>query len=232
MMDAAPLDYAPMILVGLASTLAVSALSLIVASILGLLVALAALGHSRPWRWLALAYAAIIRSLPDLVLMLAIFYGGQALISKATLALGFGYWEISPFAAGIATLGLIYGAYLGETFRGAFLAVPKGQAEAALAMGLRRRDILFRILIPQAIRHALPGFGNNWLVMVKASALVSIIGLDDMVHRASLATAATGRPFTFYATVALLYLAVSTLSILALRWLEGRFSLGIRKAVP
>jgi ABC-type arginine transport system permease subunit len=80
------------------------------------------------------------------------------------------------------------------------------------------------------VRHALPGFTNNWLVMVKATALVSIIGLDDMVHRASLASAATNLPFTFYAAIAAIYLAITTVSLLALKLLERRFSLGVRRS--
>ena len=100
------------------------------------------------------------------------------------------------------TIGFIYGAYLTETFRGAILAVPRGQIEAAQAFGMSRAQVLWRIVLPQMVRHAIPGFANNWLVMVKATALVSIIGLDDMVHRAGLAAAATREPFTFYMAIA------------------------------
>jgi arginine/ornithine transport system permease protein len=90
--------------------------------------------------------------------------------------------------------------------------------------------VLWRITIPQMIRHAIPGFTNNWLVMVKATALVSIIGLDDMVHRANLASATTRQPFSFYIAIALIYLAITTLSLVALHFLEKRYSLGVKKA--
>jgi ABC-type arginine transport system permease subunit len=86
-----------------------------------------------------------------------------------------------------------------------------------------------RIMLPQMVRHAIPGFANNWLVMVKATALVSIIGLDDMVHRANLASAATREPFTFFMLIAVIYLSITTLSLAALAWLERRYSLGVRK---
>jgi ABC-type arginine transport system permease subunit len=79
------------------------------------------------------------------------------------------------------------------------------------------------------VRHAIPGFLNNWLVMVKATALVSIIGLDDMMHRASLASAATREPFTFYAAIGAIYLTITTVSILVLHLVERRFSLGVRR---
>ena len=115
-----------------------------------------------------------------------------------------------------------------QAFRGAILAIPKGQGEAALAFGMTSGQVLRRIVLPQMVRHAIPGFANNWLVMVKATALVSIIGLDDMVHRANLAASATREPFTFYIVIALIYLVITTVSILLLARLEKRFSLGVR----
>ena len=128
------------------------------------------------------------------------------------------------------TIGFIFGAYLTETFRGAILAVPRGQTEAGLAFGMSPALVLWRITLPQMVRHAIPGFANNWLVMVKATALVSIIGLDDMVHRAGLAAASTREPFTFYGAIAVIYLIITSVSILALHALDRRFSLGVRKA--
>jgi arginine/ornithine transport system permease protein len=221
--------YGPALLQGLASTLSVAAASLAVACVFGLAGAVAKLSASRTARAVAATYSTLIRGLPDLVLMLLIFYGGQILLNDLGAARGWDYIDVPPFAAGVLTIGFIFGAYLTETFRGAILAVPRGQAEAAQAFGMTRAQVLRRIVLPQMVRHAIPGFSNNWLVMVKATALVSIIGLDDMVHRANLAAAATREPFTFYVAVALLYLAVTTVSILALGWLERRFSLGVRR---
>ena len=108
-------------------------------------------------------------------------------------------------------------------------AVPRGQAEAALAFALTRRQVLWRIVLPQTVRHAIPGFANNWLIMIKASALVSIIGLDDMIHRAGLAAATTRAPFTFYMATALIYLALTSVSIFVLSRIEARYSLGVKK---
>jgi arginine/ornithine transport system permease protein len=176
------------------------------------------------------AYTTLIRGLPELVLMLLIFYGGQSLVNSVVQKMGGEYLDINPFLAGTATIGFIYGAYLTETFRGAILAIPRGQIEAGSAFGLSFGQVLWRITIPQMIRHAIPGFTNNWLVMVKATALVSIIGLDDMVHRANLASATTRQPFSFYIAIALIYLAITTLSLVALHFLEKRYSLGVKKA--
>ena len=221
--------YGPALLQGLASTLTVAAASLAVACVFGLAGAVAKLSASRAARAVAATYTTLIRGLPELVLMLAIFYGGQTAVNRLADSMGWGYVDIDPFIAGTLTMGFISGAYLTETFRGAILAVPRGQTEAGLAFGMSPALVLWRITLPQMVRHAIPGFSNNWLVMVKATALVSIIGLDDMVHRANLAAAATREPFTFYLAVALLYLAVTTVSILALGWLERRFSLGVRR---
>ena len=221
--------YGPAILGGLWVTLSAAGLSLAVACLFGLAGAAAKLSGARGLRWLAEAYTTVIRGLPDLVLMLLIFYGGQIALNALAQRQGWDYIDVPPFAAGVLTLGFIYGAYLTETFRGAILAVPAGQTEAALAYGMRRWQVWRRIVLPQMVRHAIPGFANNWLVMVKATALVSIIGLDDMVHRANMAAAATREPFTFFVAIGGIYLAITTVSILALSWLEKRYSLGVKK---
>ena len=220
--------YLPAILGGLWVTLSVAAVSLVAACAFGLVGAVAKLSASRAARWAAECYTTVIRGLPELVLMLFIFYGGQILLNKLAEAQDWGYIDVPPFTAGVLTIGFIYGAYLTETFRGAILAIPKGQGEAALAFGMTSGQVLRRIVLPQMVRHAIPGFANNWLVMVKATALVSIIGLDDMVHRANLAASATREPFTFYIVIALIYLVITTVSILLLARLEKRFSLGVR----
>jgi arginine/ornithine transport system permease protein len=221
--------YLPAILEGLGLTLRVSALSLAIACVFGLIGAVAKLSGSRAARWSAEVYTTLIRGMPELVLMLLIFYGGQIGINKLAESQGWDYIDIPPFIAGVLTIGFIFGAYLTETFRGAILAVPKGQAEAGLAFAMSRRMVWTRIVIPQMVRHAIPGFANNWLIMIKASALVSIIGLDDMVHRAGLAAASTRAPFTFYVAIALIYLTLTSVSIFALSRVEARFSLGVKK---
>ncbi|MBC7942696.1 MAG: ABC transporter permease [Chitinophagaceae bacterium] len=221
--------YLPTLLQGLWVTLSVAAVSLAVACVFGLAGAVAKLSASRWARGAADVYTTLIRGLPDLVLMLGVFYGGQIAINHVAEAQGWGYIDVPPFAAGVLTIGFIFGAYFTETFRGAILAIPRGQAEAAQAFGMRRGQVLRRIVLPQRVRHAVPGYANNWLVMVKATALVSIIGLDDMVHRANLAASATREPFSFFAVVALVYLVITTVSIVLLARLERRFSLGVKR---
>jgi len=220
--------YFSAILGGLWVTLSVAAVSLATACLFGLVGAVAKLSGSRTARLLAETYTTVIRGLPELVLMLFIFYGGQIMLNALAESQGWGYIDVPPFTAGVLTIGFIFGAYLTETFRGAILAIPRGQIEAAQAYGLSNAKVLTRIVLPQMVRHAIPGFSNNWLVMVKATALVSIIGLDDMVHRANLAASATREPFTFFVVIALIYLAITTVSIFLLSRLERRYSLGVK----
>ena len=222
--------YGISLLQGALLTIEVALMSLVISVLLGMLGALAKLSGSTIARVIATAYTTIIRGVPDLVLMLLIFFGGQMLVNNLALQVGYEeYIDINPFLAGVITIGFIFGAYMTETFRGAILAVPNGQLEAGYAFGMTRWKVFHRILVPQMIRHALPGFGNNWLVLLKTTALVSIIGLDDMVRKASLAAGATRKPFTFYLAVALGFLVFTTVSVLLLRWAERRYSLGFRR---
>ncbi len=223
--------YGPSILEGTLLTVAVSLTALALSMLLGMLGALSKLSGALTLRIAAQTYTTVIRGIPDLVLMLLVFFGGQVLINQMAPLVGYeDYIDINPFIAGVSTIGFIFGAYMTETFRGAILAVPKGQIEAALAYGMTRGQMFRRILLPQMIRHAIPGFGNNWLVLVKTTALVSIIGLDDMVRKANLAAGATKMPFTFYLTVAFVFLIITSISSYILRWLENRYSAGVIKA--
>ena len=167
--------------------------------------------------------------LGSLVMMLLVFYGGQMGVNLVTDALGWDYVDVNPFVAGVVTLGFIFGAYFTETFRGAFLAVPAGQLEAGRAFGMSRWQVFRRILFPQMLRHALPGLGNNWQVMQKSTALVSIIGLSDITWLADQAGRTTREPFVFYLAVCVFYLVMTAFSGLAFRWLERRYSAGVRR---
>lgn len=223
--------YFSSILQGALLTVGVSLAALMVAVLLGLLGAVAKLSGRPVLVGLATVYTTLVRGIPELVLMLLIFYGGtiglnhllEALGSKASV-------DINPFLAGVLTIGFIYGAYMTETFRGAILSIPKGQMEAAWAFGMGPVRTFVRITAPQMVRYALPGFTNNWLVLIKATALVSLIGLQEMTYLAKQASAATREPFTFFLFAAALFLVYTSVSLWALRWLDRRFSLGVKRA--
>ncbi|WP_100751889.1 ABC transporter permease [Vibrio salilacus] len=240
--------YEASILKGAVVTIEVALLSLILAMILGMLGALAKMA---PYRWaraIATLYTTVIRGIPDLVLMMLIFFGGQILLNNSLYAINEtlnewfassdpshewtaylpDYIDVSPFIAGVLTIGFIFGAYMAETFRGAIMAVDKGELEAAKAYGMSSVLAFRRILLPQMVRHALPGFGNNWLVLLKTTALVSIIGLEDMVRVSSLAAGSTKMPFTFYMAVAIIFLFFTSVSTGFLKIIERKFSIHAR----
>lgn len=223
------LGYGASLAQGALLTLAVAAASLLIAFALGLAGAVAKLSGSRLAQGVAGTYTTLVRAVPDLVTMLLVFYGGQMLINQLGDRLGWGYIDIDPFIAGVLTIGFIFGAYLTEVLRGAFLAVPAGQREAALAFGMSRGQVLRRIVGPQMLRHALPGLSNNWLVMIKSTSIVSVIGLSDLMGRAGQAAGATREPFLFYLAAAGVYLAFTSLSELGFAWLRQRLAIGVRQ---
>lgn len=223
--------FGPLLLEGTWMTIKLSVLSLLVAVLLGLLGASAKLSKVKLLRVPAQIYTTLIRGVPDLVLMLLIFYSLQTWLSSFTDFMEWEYVEINPFSAGVITLGFIYGAYFTETFRGAILAVPRGQMEAATAYGLTRAQRFRLVVFPQMMRFALPGIGNNWMVILKATALVSIIGLADLVKVAQDAGKSTYQLFFFLILAALIYLVITTVSNYVLRRMEIFYAAGTREAV-
>ena len=223
--------YLPSILRGTWITIAVSVCSVILAVALGLLGAWGKLAASRVANSVTNAYTTLIRGVPDLVLMLLLFYGGQQLLNDLGDATGWwGYIEINHFTAGVFTIGFIYGAYMTETFRGAYLAIPRGQVEAGVAFGMNPRTVFLRIVWPQLVRYALPSFGNNWLVLLKTTALVSVLGLHELVWESFTAGRSTRQLFSFFLVTLVIYLVLTAISDIGLRWLDRKYSVGVRRA--
>src|SRR6516225_1411824 len=220
---------------GTLETIQLALFSLALAFVVGLVGAVAKLSGN-PWFAVpATIYTTLIRGVPDLVLMLLLFYSFQDLLNRITDALNQPQFDIDPFVAGICVLGFIYGAYFTETFRGAVLAVPSGQLDAGAAYGLTGQQIFRRILFPQMMRFALPGISNNWQVILKATALVSIIGLHEVVKAAQDAITGTSAKGAYHAlffisVVGVIYLLLTTVSNLLFMALEKRYSLGVRQS--
>lgn len=221
--------YGPLLLSGTWMTIQLALLSLLLSVIIGLIGASSKLSNIKALRYIAIAYTTLIRSVPDLVIMLLLFYSLQLGLNQITEALQMDQIDINPFVAGVITLAFIYGAYFTETFRGAFQSVPTGQIEAAMAYGMTPWQVFHRVLFPQMMRFALPGIGNNWQVLIKATALVSIIGLTDIVKITQDAGRSTMQLFFFSIVAAAIYLAITTVSNLILIWLERHYSAGVRK---
>lgn len=215
--------YLPLILKGMIITVEVALLSLVFSLILGILAASARLYGGPIAKTIAGVYTTVIRGIPDLVLMMLIFFGGQVLVNKVGDKFGWEYIDIDPFIAGVLTIGFIFGAYMGETFRGAIMAVSKGEIEAGHAYGMSGFQVFTHITFPSMVKHAIPGFFNNWLVLVKTTALVSVIGLEDMVFSAKVAGDTLRQPFTFYMLVGFLFLVITAVSDLAMRYFERRY---------
>ncbi|MBW5823728.1 histidine ABC transporter permease HisQ [Yersinia kristensenii] len=222
--------YSKLIFEGALVTLELALCSVLLSVIIGLIGAGGKLSSNRLLSGLFECYTTLIRGVPDLVLMLLIFYGFQIVLNSITESLGFEQINIDPLSAGIITLGFIYGAYFTETFRGAYMAVPAGQIEAARAFGFSSSQIFRRIMFPAMMRYALPGIGNNWQVILKATALVSILGLNDVVKATQLAGKGTYQPFFFALVAGVVYLIFTTISNGVLLWLERRYSHGVKRA--
>ena len=224
--------YGHLLIDGAWMTVAAGLLSLAVAILLGLAAAAAKVSGSRLVRVIADTYTTVIRGVPELVLLLLVFFGGTILLQKLFQLFGNdGYVEVNAFCAGIGTIGFVYGAFATEVFRGAIQAVPKGQLEAARACGMNRWLVLRRVLLPQMWRFAIPGLGNVWLVLLKATSLMSVVGLDELTRKSYVAAGATKLYFVFLLMAALIYLLLTIVSMLVLQYIERRANRGVRRGV-
>jgi His/Glu/Gln/Arg/opine family amino acid ABC transporter permease subunit len=199
---------------------------------LGLLGAWGKLAGNPIARSLAGFYTTIVRGVPEFVLILLVYYGITILLQHL-LSLATGgevLIDIDPFTAGTLTLGVIYGAFTTEVFRGAFQALDRGQIEAARACGMSRILLFRRIMLPQAWRFAIPGLGNIWLLLIKATALMSIVQLPELMRMTDVAARAVRMPFTFYFAASIIYLLITIVSLQLFQRAEAWANRGIRRA--
>jgi putative lysine/arginine/ornithine/histidine/octopine transport system permease protein len=197
---------------------------------LGLLGAMAKVSPIRWVRWLGDIYSTIFRGVPELVIILLVYFGSAAVLNGIGEMFDLDYMELNPFAAGTLALGSTFGAYATEVFRGALLTIPPGHIEAGMALGLSKGRIFRRIVLPQMWRIALPGLGNLFMVLMKDTALVSVIGLEEVMRKAQIATSVTKQPFTFYFAAAAIYLCITIVSMTALQFMEKRANRGVRRS--
>lgn len=189
----------------------------------------------KPLAWLGSLLVMLIRGLPEILVVLGVYYGSSQLLLTLsdgfTLPLGFTTlhfqlqienFDVSPFLCGVIALALLYSAYASQTLRGALRAVPQGQRESAYALGMRKSAVFFSIVMPQMWRHALPGLGNQWLVLLKDTALVSLISVNDLMLQTKGIATRTEQPFTWYLVAAGIYLIITLLSQAILKFAERR----------
>lgn len=207
--------FGPQLLQGLLVTVGVSISAFVFGILLAVVFTLLQFSQWSVVKSVVAGLISIIRGLPELLVLFAVYFGGSVLFS----ALLHRPAQVNAFLSGVLALGSIFAAYASQTLRGAFLAIPKGQAEAGKALGLSSWHTFKKILLPQAWRHALPGLGNLWLVLLKDSALVSLIGLGELMSKAQAAASTTNQPFKFYLFAAGCFLVLTTIS----QWLLKRY---------
>jgi putative lysine/arginine/ornithine/histidine/octopine transport system permease protein len=218
--------FGPALAAGMLMTIQLALSALCLGLILGLLGALAKTSSNRALQWIGGTYSTLVRGIPELLWVLLIYFGTVNAMRAIGQVFGLTNFSLSAFAAGVIALGLCFGAYATEVFRGAMLSIPKGHREAGLALGLSRSRIFIKLVMPQMWRIALPGLGNLFMILMKDTALVSVIGLEEVMRHAQIAVTSTKEPFTFYMVAALMYLAMTALSMVGLAWLEKRASIG------
>ncbi len=177
-------------------------------------------------------YTTIVRALPELLLILLIYYAGTSVLVKFLVLAGLASenLQISPFAAAVAALGLIYGAYLTDVLRGGIEAIPRGQLEAARACGMGSWLRFRRVIFPQMIRYAIPGMGNQWLNITKDSSLVSVIGAYELLSAGRSAATSTKEYVFYYSVTGLVFLTLTIASMVLLGRIERRANRGVRRA--
>jgi His/Glu/Gln/Arg/opine family amino acid ABC transporter permease subunit len=218
--------FGPALAAGTLMTIKLALCALALGLVLGLLGALAKTSPYKPLQWLGGTYSTIVRGIPELLWVLLIYFGTVQLLRNVADWLGLESLELNAFAAGIIALGLCFGAYATEVFRGAILAIPKGHREAGLALGMSKAHIFLRLILPQMWRLALPGLGNLFMILMKDTALVSVIGLEEIMRNAQIAVTHSKQAFTFYAVAAIIYLGLTVLAMIGMHFLEKRASRG------
>lgn len=226
-----PEGWGDEILAGLWVTVRLALTTLPVGMLLGFAIAALSLSRNPVGRALGVGYTTLMRGLPEILTLFIVYNGLGLLVNRIAGALHPGARaELSPFVAGVVALSLVFGAFAAEVIRGAFQALPVGQVEAGRAIGMTPRQIFWRIKLPQLWRFALPGLGNLWMNLLKDTALVSVIALDDLMRMTRVAVGVTKQPFTFFLAACLLYWLMCLASEFVLDRMERRANRGVRRA--
>lgn len=215
--------WGPALLRGLLVTLQISFGAFLVGMLIGLGAASAKLSGPRPLAAIARGYTTLCRAVPELLLILLLYYVGSMGLNQLFAWLGYGDVKLNGTVVAIAVLGLVQGAYASEIFRGAIQAIPYGQIEAARAYGMHGFGLFRRVTLPIMAPNALAGMANLWVNLIKDSALISVVGTNELLYTAKQAAGSTRSYLTFYLTAAALYYLLTVLSNLFSGWLERRF---------
>ena len=216
-------EATPLLLEGIKMTVAISLLSIIIGIIIGLITCFFAISKFRVLRGLSGAYVWIVRGTPMIVQAFIVYFGVPQLIQLMLTAMQItDTVRISPFLAGVITLSLNAGAYLSEIFRSGINAVSRGQVEAARSLGLSHWRTMTKIVLPQAFKITLPSLVNQFIITIKDTSILSVIGLADIVNRAKVYVGKSYQFFATYILVAVYYLVVISILMLASKYLEKK----------
>jgi len=216
---------------GALMTFLVAICAFVIGLMFGTLFAAFKLSQSRVLKLIGDVYTTVLRGIPELLVIYLVFFGGGTLLAKIASSLFAydGYIDLPVFGIGALCIGLSAGAYSTEVIRGAVQAIPKGQIEAAHAIGMNGWLRFWRVLVPQAARYALPGLGNVWQFSLKDTSLISIVGLVEVMRTAHLGAGSLKQPFTFYITAFLIFLVLAILSQRVFVAAEGWANRGVRR---
>jgi polar amino acid transport system permease protein len=219
-----PTGWGDEIVAGASLTVRLALATLPVGLVLGFMLALARRSRARLLRGFSEAFSTVFRGIPELLMIFIIYFGGQKLLQFVVSRFSDSPVEVNAFVAGMIALGLIHAAYSSEVFTAAFGAIPTGQWEGGAAIGLHKMQVMRLVIFPQLVRLALPALANLWLVLIKDTAYVSAIALNDLLRQTSVAVGTTKQPFFFYSVACILYLAMSIVSSVGIgaieRWSE------------
>lgn len=207
---------------GVLITISLALATLPLGLLIGFFVALAKQSQEWSLRTAADIYTTIFRGLPELLTLFLVYFGMQIAVQKIIAALGLDIaFEFNSFVAGMIALGLVFSSYASEVFLSAFRAIPQGQYEGGFALGIRKSIVMRLIIFPQLVRIALPGLANLWMLLLKDTALVSAIGLADIVRQTGIAARVTKSAFLFYGVSFLLFLILALLSSIVISRIEA-----------
>jgi polar amino acid transport system permease protein len=216
-----PPGWGGVLLAGAVSTITISLGAYLMGMLIGLLGAMGKLKGGRIILFVMDLYTTGVRAIPELILIIGLYYAGTDGINKLLVALGLPSIEINGFFAAVAVLGIVQGAYMTEVFRGAILAIPIGQIEAANAFGMRPWLRFRRVVLPALLPNALPGLANLWMSVTKDSALIAVVGYQELAMATRLAAGNTKHYFIFFLAAAMIYLAITLVSNVAFSGLEA-----------
>ena len=208
-------------------TIAVSITAMIIGFFFALIFTPLKLSKNKFLNLFANSYTTVVRGVPELLVIYLFFFGGSGAIMFVAQIFGYNeYIEINAFTTGAFAIGIISGAYSTEVFRGAIQSIERGQFEACRVLGIKKYIYIYKVIIPQMLRLAIPNLSNVWQITLKDTSLISVTGLVEIMRQSYIAAGSTRDPLFFYSFAAVLYLMLTFFSMQLINKLEKKYSRG------